>query len=149
MQLSSLDLFEVAGIGKKPTEGSMFGMTAFVVDWSVVGVDWSLGTITPGSCVSHEIEVWWTDIEKLLSPNHPKSDARGTSSRQGAGGRPPKFDWVVFDAKIVCIAERPDGLPERHTLTHYMLDWCSTHWESSPSESVVRERVARLYPKKT
>jgi hypothetical protein len=62
------------------------------------------------------------------------------------GGRPPKWNWLAFDAEVVRIANTPDGLPERHELNSLMLDWCMTEWKDTPAESAVRDRIAHLYP---
>lgn len=66
--------------------------------------------------------------------------------KRNVGGRPPKWDWIAFDAEVVRLANTPDGLPERPALMHQMLDWCAEHWGDTPTESVVRDRLSKLYP---
>jgi hypothetical protein len=64
------------------------------------------------------------------------------------GGRPPKYDWNAFTREMMRIANEPDGLPDRPSLMRLMIDWCSRTWgaDNVPAESVVRDRIANLYP---
>ena len=65
---------------------------------------------------------------------------------RGAGGRPPKFEWRLFDREMLRIANL-DGLPNRAELQRRMLDFSHLTWgDDAPGDSTVRERIAGLYP---
>jgi hypothetical protein len=71
-----------------------------------------------------------------LEPERPKN----------RGGRPPKWDWAAFDREMMRLANTPDGLPERDSLTVHMLEWCMREWGDTPADSGVRARIAERYP---
>lgn len=145
MSLSSLGLTEIPGIVGRVTDSSMFTMTGYVSDWSVVAVNWDEGTIAPPSeHATYEIEVWWTEVERRFGQTTDES----RPASKDRGGRPPKYDWVPFYAEIIRIANDIDGLPERHVLVRQMMDWWSAQVDSPPSESVVRDRISAVYPRK-
>jgi hypothetical protein len=50
---------------------------------------------------------------------------------------------------MIRLANGIDGLPDGAALTRHMLDWCATNLGHSPAESVVREWIAKLDPRKT
>ena len=80
-----------------------------------------------------------------------KSASAGSSSTsdlatRNAGGRPPKYDWDEFNREVVRRANTPDGLPDRNMLTRDMREWCIQHWGDEPSDSLLRERIAKIYP---
>jgi hypothetical protein len=61
------------------------------------------------------------------------------------GGRPVKYDWDLFSAQVIYIANLPDGLPARPELHRQMMDWCAERWgDNAPADSMVRDRLARL-----
>jgi hypothetical protein len=63
------------------------------------------------------------------------------------GGRPPTYDWIAFDAEVVRMGNTPDGLPSRRELMHHMGEWCVATWGHQPAESMLRDRIRRLYPR--
>jgi hypothetical protein len=64
------------------------------------------------------------------------------------GGRPRKYDWDAFAAEMMRIANTPDGLPDRHTLTEQMKNWCTENFAEEPADSAIRDRISKLYPAK-
>jgi hypothetical protein len=74
------------------------------------------------------------------STDNPKS-----SNVLERGGRPPTFDWDEFFCEIVRRANTPDGLPERAELTEAMKEWCRQTWHNEPTDSVLREKIAKVY----
>lgn len=62
------------------------------------------------------------------------------------GGRPRKYDWDAFVREVVRRANTPDGLPDRSKLTNDMAQWCLNTWGDQPSDSILRDWVAKLYP---
>jgi hypothetical protein len=61
------------------------------------------------------------------------------------GGRPSRFDWDLFWIEITRYADT-DGLPVRAKLHRHMMNYCAERWgDDAPSDSTVRERLARLY----
>jgi hypothetical protein len=63
-----------------------------------------------------------------------------------AGGRPRKWDWDGFARELVRLANTLDGLPDRPATTKHMKEWCALEWGDEPADSVIRDRIARLYP---
>ena len=146
MKIGLGDLCLPCGICAKPIEGNDFASMAVVSDWSVVEVDWRVGTIWAGS---HDIEVWWTAVEaRYSSPVQPPGPVVGGSGRN-CGGRPQKYDRMAFAREMIRLANGLDGLPERAELTRHMSDWCSAHWKEAPADSVVRAWITQLDPRET
>jgi hypothetical protein len=125
-------------------------------------VDWDTGTIAGA-----KIMVRWPDAVAWLQSVREDRERRKASapiadgpaaataapaeqtaplSARNSGGRPEKYDWLAFDAEVVRIANTPDGLPPREDLQNTMLQWCEDNWGKQPGDSMVRERIARLYP---
>lgn len=103
----------------------------------------------------------WFEKRQLRLPLHllpvvgtapvPAADsgisATAAAPQKNRGGRPPRYDWDAFDREIVRIANTVDGLPVRPALQRQMLAWCHHGWgDNTPAESVVRDRIAKLYP---
>jgi hypothetical protein len=38
-----------------------------------------------------------------------------------------------------------DGLPERNELTKAMKEWCQSNWNTEPPDSLLREKIAKVY----
>lgn len=83
----------------------------------------------------------------IMEPEEPqaKSSTKATVTRD-VGGRPPKWDWDAFTREMLHLANTPDGLPERPALTKHMKEWCQAQWGDEPSDGMIRDRIARLYP---
>jgi hypothetical protein len=88
------------------------------------------------------------EISAIQQPVVDQQSGLDERPKKNSGGRPPTWNWVAFDGEIARVANTPDGLPERHSLTKHMLDWCMNEWGNTPAESGVRDRIARLkiYP---
>jgi len=93
--------------------------------------------------VNAEKKIW----QKLQDAPDPSFSKPMSSKRRNLGGRPPKFTWDAFWCHIVEIANTPDGLPpDRTELQRHMMDWCAEQWgDAAPSDSTVREKLAKLY----
>jgi hypothetical protein len=99
------------------------------------------------------LRLWPADAATAASvaaqAQQPTETATAAEPQQrNAGGRPRIYDWDAFDREILRIANTdPDGLPEeRPELMRQMIDWCERKWGKTPADSMIRERIARLYP---
>ena len=62
------------------------------------------------------------------------------------GERSADVDWDSFTMEIVRIANTPDGLPDtRAELVRIMLLWLLAKYDSKPAESIVKQRISRIY----
>jgi hypothetical protein len=65
--------------------------------------------------------------------------------RKDRGGRPTQYDWDSFWIEIVKIAHNePDGIPDRADLKARIFEFISD-WDEEPSESAIKDKLARLY----
>jgi hypothetical protein len=72
-------------------------------------------------------------------------DSQQNAIARDRGGRPPKYDWESFFCEIIKRANTPDGLPERAELTKAMKEWCQSAWKTEPPDSLLREKIAKVY----
>jgi hypothetical protein len=67
---------------------------------------------------------------------------------RGGPGRARKWDWEGALAHIVCVANKPDGLPEGHgaqaAVERMIADWFVTRSDGAPQESEIRKRAAQV-----
>jgi hypothetical protein len=93
------------------------------------------------------------------SPIEPLSQAKtldivhaSATSSVRRRGRRPTHDWASFHAEIARrVGNDPDGFPVvQADLERDMADWCLKEWGEGncPSESTIREQVARYYRRK-
>jgi hypothetical protein len=68
------------------------------------------------------------------------------SQRKRKGGRRPEYDWYGVAREMIRLANTPDGLPDRSALREHLYDWCEKTWGKSPSDSMLRDLLARLCP---
>jgi hypothetical protein len=67
-------------------------------------------------------------------------------NKKSSGGRPPEYDWASFNAEIAKIAHHPDGLPDKQAdLEKKMSQWCINTWDKQPSESLIRDKISKIY----
>lgn len=141
----------------------------FVNDWDAVEVDWHAGTVggwgMTGERKRLPIEIWWRDVAKFADPLmvgawkqagipivEPLSTTRKLSVHaikalpRSLGGRPALYDWDSFVREVVRIADHPDGLPSRTQLAKDMATWCLATWGREPAESLIRDKIAKIYP---
>lgn len=74
-------------------------------------------------------------------------DALASTPRPGnkSAGRPQKYDWDLFWAEVVKIANTPNGLPETQAeLVDKMAEWCSQKWGDEPGVSTIRKKIALI-----
>lgn len=76
----------------------------------------------------------------------PQTTAPSPLKSGRAGGRPPKWDWDGFAREMVRLANTPNGLPDRRATAEHMRKWCASEWGCEPADSVLRDKIARLYP---
>ncbi|WP_421981245.1 hypothetical protein [Roseibium sp.] len=75
-----------------------------------------------------------------------KSRSRTPENDDKARGRPGQYDWDLFHAEIIRIANTPDGLPDKRAdLVRAMLLWFSERFGKEPSESAVKKKIIRIY----
>jgi hypothetical protein len=76
----------------------------------------------------------------------PHADATSNVRHRG---RRPSYDWAAFHVEVAKrVGSDPDGFPVvQADLERGMADWCLNTWgeDNCPSESTVREQVARYY----
>lgn len=93
----------------------------------------------------------WEADPMLLVEIHRKSLdtwlSSGAATTTGARpGRRTEYDWEGFWIEIAAIANHPDGLPEtRAALCNHMEQWFEDQIGTSPSRSLIEERVSKLY----
>ena len=74
----------------------------------------------------------------------PENDVR--TKAKNKGGRPPGYDWDAFIIEIIRVANSPDGLPDTQAkLIKHMQQWCQETWGNEPSDSVVKDRISKIY----
>ena len=75
-----------------------------------------------------------------------KPAAAMSPNPRNPGGRPQKWDWDAFAKEMMRVANTPDGLPDRPSMTSRMKEWCAAQWGDEPADSVIRDKIGRLYP---
>ena len=81
----------------------------------------------------------------VLSPQ-AAAPSPSTLKSGNAGGRPRKWDLDAFAREMVQLANTLDGLPDRRATTEHIREWSASEWGCEPADSVLRDRIARLYP---
>src|SRR5262249_26533508 len=84
------------------------------------------------------------DFERAFPINAVGVNPKNTTVRD-RGGRRPMYDWDEFFCEIIRRANTPDGLPDRAKLTEAMKEWCRQNWDKEPSDSLLREKIAKVY----
>lgn len=75
-----------------------------------------------------------------------KSEEEASEGEPKLRHRPPKYDWDLFYAEIIRIANTPDGLPETQaTLKDNMLSWFNERFGEEPSDSSVKKKIIKIY----
>jgi hypothetical protein len=88
----------------------------------------------------HALDMQRIEAERRLEEQLPPSAV----PQKHKGGPPAKYDWEAFYIEVARIADT-DGLPSRYELYQRMLAWTVDNWGREPSESVFREKIAKLY----
>jgi hypothetical protein len=92
---------------------------------------------------AHELDV---EIETLNATDIDAWVKRISPHQLNKGGRPRNPSWDDFYTEIICIANTVEGLPSpRARLIKQMLEWCSSNWSEEPGESVVEQRIYKIY----
>jgi hypothetical protein len=115
--------------------------------WRDAAVDLERGELRTGDHRTYiKIEINDADLQFWLkeSSTAQESTKGAPAERRGAGGAPRRYNWDLFYIEIIRIAHL-DGLPPREELTKRMAQWCSDNFPSSPSDSVLRERIHDIY----
>lgn len=98
------------------------------------------------ACVAALADILGEASEAPVDLPKPQSANARPPQPQTRVGRPPWPHWDTFWAKVVAIANTPDGLPERDALQRQMVDWCAEEWDDrAPGESTIRDKLAGLY----
>ncbi len=50
---------------------------------------------------------------------------------------------------MIRLANMPDGLPDQTDLVRIMTEWCLVSWGKEPADSMIRDRVSKLYSPST
>lgn len=87
-----------------------------------------------------------SDSDQNANARHlEQSEAEASEAVPKLRHRPPKYDWDLFYAEIIRIANKPDGLPETQAdLVKQMLSWFSTRFGEEPSESAVKKKIINI-----
>lgn len=89
------------------------------------------------------------EIKRLSASQSQRGgfEASGADSEKVAtGGRPQLYDWDLFHAEVVRVANEPDGIPDKQAdLVRHMLSWYSDRGEKEPAESSVKAKISRIY----
>ena len=92
---------------------------------------------------------------EMLAPNAPPLVPMSTKelhaprpSHRGGPGRSRKWDWEGALARVVSIANTPDGLPEGHgaqaAIERMISEWFTATTSGQPPESEIRKRAAQV-----
>lgn len=79
-------------------------------------------------------------------PEHaPAEEGAGVAASITQAGRPAKYDWLDLAggaAMVLLTEERPASL---RAFTARMLEWCQAEWGCEPAESVVRDKLKKIW----
>ena len=91
---------------------------------------------------------------EMLAPNAPPlvpistKEVHAPRPTRGGPGRNRKWDWEGALARVVSIANTPDGLPEGHgaqaAIERMISEWFTATTSGQPPESEIRKRAAQV-----
>jgi hypothetical protein len=116
--------------------------------WDLRLYDWREDCLrSPWDVQPHACFRWvCVSTEQLASALRDEASPIERSPRVG---RLPTYNWEDFYIEIVVRADRPDGLPATQAeLVRQMASWCEDKWGKQPAESMLKEKISRIYRRK-
>ena len=84
-----------------------------------------------------EGDAYQLPVERVVTDEEPQPRRRR--------GRPRNYDWDEFGREVIRIANL-HGLPANQAkLVRIMAEWCLDTWGVEPADSMIRERISRVY----